>query len=143
MTEGWFHAPTDPHVNPNDPKGTCYSARDWLGNRFHVGETVLYCIGAGRGQMMALGEVLQISAKAKVARDGVWVTENDDYDRSWDHQGVMRYIKYVEKPYIEVTVQVRTHKTSGAWDNKSRTRPAWVNPMNITAIPKDFSCVLS
>ena len=29
-------------------------------------------------------------------------------------------------------VQVLTEKTSGRWGNGPRTRPAWVNPMNIT-----------
>lgn len=121
--------------------GTVTSAVDWQGNRFHVGETVMYCIGAGRGQMMAIGTVLLIKAEkvgrrfARLPRDG------DPLDKihfHWNY-AVKKYDQ--DKPFVwdeveydEITVQVLTSKTSGRWDNKQRTRPAWVNPMNITAI---------
>lgn len=87
--------------NPEYEGNTCVSATDWLGNRFRVGEMVMYCVGAGRGQLMAIGRVLQIQIDA----------------------------------YDNIKVQVLTEKTSGRWNNTQRTRPAWVNPMNITAIP--------
>lgn len=99
------------------------SATDWLGSAFRLGDTVMYCIGAGRGQMMALGTVQAIRAwyrKRLVSRD--WSVPGD---RSRD----------VYEAYWDVEVQVLTQKTSGAWNNKERTRPAWVNPMNITALP--------
>lgn len=116
--------PTDPEYGP---EGEVVCAKDWLGNRFCVGDVVMYCIGAGRGQMMAFGRVLKIksvvchrwktraAAEGETPTRGVWVDEEDTYD--------------------EVTVQVLTERTSGRWDNKKRTRPAWPNPMNITALP--------
>ena len=86
--------------NPEFEDGVCVAATDWRGNRFSVGDMVMYCVGAGRGQMMAEGRVLQI-------RPGKYTT---------------------------IEVQVLTERTSGAWNNGKRTRPAWVNPMNITAL---------
>jgi hypothetical protein len=91
--------PTNPEYDGNE----CVAATDWLGNRFRVGEVVMYCVGAGRGQMMAIGRVLKI-----------------DYDAT--------------RPYDSFKIQVLTEKTSGNWNNEKRTRPAFVNPMNITAI---------
>lgn len=88
---------------------TIWAGVDWLGNQFRVGDTVMYCISAGRGQMMALGEVLKIDVHT-------WKLWNGE------QRGELR-------------VQVRTSKTSGHWNNEARTRPAWVNAMNITAIP--------
>ena len=92
--------------NPSNPEyedGVCVAATDWRGNRFCVGDMVMYCIGAGRGQMMAEGRVLQIRTNTS---------------------------------YPEIEIQVLTERTSGLWNNEKRTRPAWVNPMNITAVMK-------
>lgn len=95
------------------------SAVDWLGNPFRLGDRVMYCIAAGRGQMMALGRVQQIRA-----------TEVDD----WDYRIVDGERKWTkEGKRWEVEVLVLTLKTSGNWGNEKRTKPAWVNPMNITA----------
>lgn len=103
-----------------EPKRTdVLSAVDWLGNRFHVGDTVMYCIGAGRGQMMALGTVQAM--RAQECQELV----------SWDWEGNKR-VNEVRRDYWNVEVQVLTERTSGSWDNEKRTRPAWVNPMNIT-----------
>lgn len=104
-----------PHSVGYDQDGNPVSAVDWLGNRFHVGDKVMYCIGAGRGQMMAVGTLLKIEVATHVSpiyRDG-------QLRREWE----------------EVTCQVLTSRTSGQWNNKARTKPAWVNPMNITALP--------
>lgn len=102
------------------------SAEDWLGNRFAIGDTVMYCIGAGHGQMMALGVVQQIRA---IERQRL---------RSWEWQdepnGYKRRINEVWDNYWDAEVQVLTTRTSGSYGNKQRTRPAWVNPMNITAV---------
>lgn len=92
------------------------SAVDWLGNTFKLGDRVMYCIGAGRGQMMALGTVKQIRTKNVVFYS---------YDSSKGRYQV---------PGVEVEVQVLTEKTSGNWNNGERTKPAWVNPMNVTAL---------
>lgn len=89
--------PSDPEF---DPDGTCFAARDWLGNRFVVGERVMYCVGAGRGQLMAIGKVLKIVPEGR-----------------------------------GIKVQVLTERTSGAWGNGARSRSAWVNPLNVTALP--------
>lgn len=101
------------------------SAIDWLGHQFRVGDNVMYCIGAGRGQMMAIGEVKAIRA-----------TEKQEL-KSWDWEaqpdGRSKCVNEVWEDYWDIEVQVLTTKTSGAWDNTKRTRPAWVNPMNITA----------
>lgn len=103
---------------------------DWLGNAFRIGDLVMYCISAGRGQMMAVGEVVAIRAKP--------VTEwaNQDEYAEW-HAGTRTRENY--RPRYEIVdavveVQVLTAKTSGSWDNKARTRPAWVNSMNITSM---------
>jgi len=101
------------------------SAIDWLGHRFSVGDRVMYCIGAGRGQMMAIGTVQKMRAKS-MTRLVSWEWEGEGDNR--------RRVNDVHEQYWEVQVQVLTEKTSGSWDNKQRSRPAWVNPMNITAI---------
>lgn len=87
------------------------AATDWLGRRFTVGDTVMYCISASRGSLMAIGKVV----KMEIWKTGGW--------------SALDYVR----------VQVLTMKTSGQWDNEVRTRAAWVNPMNITAIPEDWS----
>lgn len=102
------------------------SAQDWRGNRFAVGDVVMYCIGAGRGQMMAVGEVLEIKGERKTRQ--TWTGERDADGRAIYTEPV---------PYWDITVKVLTHQTSGSWDNGKRTRPAWVNPMNITSIKEE------
>ncbi len=106
--------PTAPEL---DAAGEVIAATDWLGNSFTVGDLVMYCIGAGRGQMMAIGRVLKMKTETKKRYAGR------------DENGVQLYA-----PYDDITVQVFTYRTSGAWDNGQRTRPAWINPMNVTAI---------
>lgn len=101
-------APQHPSLPELDQDGTVLAATDWLGNRFAVGELVLYCVKDGQGQMMALGRVLKIKTETK-------------YD-------------YFSNPFELVSVQVLTAKTSGQSNNTTRTKPAWVNPLNITAI---------
>lgn len=101
------------------------SAVDWLGNTFKLGDKVIYCIGAGRGQMMAIGTVRQIRAKDVQYRD--WSQSALD-----DKTGQSR--ETVVKTRTEIEVQVLTEKTSGHWGNRERTKPAWVNPMNVTSL---------
>lgn len=102
-----------PHSIEYDESGEPVSAVDWLGRRFSVGDTVMYCIGAGRGQMLAFGEVKKLRLKTVF---------------DWN-QARQR----IEQDSVEV--QVLTTKTSGHWNNEKRTRPAWVNEMNISALP--------
>lgn len=115
----WPDKPIFPDVTEiaTDATGTTWqiaqSAVDWLGNRFAVGEKVIYCIGAGRGQMMAIGKVIQIRARVS---------------QTWDRDSREMV------PVWDVQVQVITERTSGHWDNSARTKPAWVNPMNITSV---------
>ncbi len=131
MTDGWFHAPKA----ITDESGAVVGASDWLGNRFDVNDRVLYCIGAGRGQMMAIGKVLKIVGTPSVRRTTREAHYGETPDREFERSdGVVVKIVYVDTPYIEVKVQVLTLKTSGAWDNEKRTRPAWPNPMNITSL---------
>lgn len=120
------HHPSDPFYTeepapaPSEPQSTAPtyrevdSAVDWLGNRFRVGEKVIYCIGAGRGQMMAIGTVVKMRA---------------------ENVKIRSYYEPKEETRVDVTVQVLTEKSSGYWGDAPRTRPAWVNPMNITALP--------
>lgn len=111
--------PKDFSLSPDGVPG----AIDWLGNRFEVGDLVMYCVGAGRGQMMAVGRVTEVLVAERMARRsvpdpskaGAWIVEHYTVE--------------------EVRVQVLTERTSGSWDNGKRSRPAWVNPMNITALP--------
>jgi hypothetical protein len=91
------------------------TAVDWLGARFGVGERVMYCIGAGHGQMMAVGTVVAMRA----------LEVNDDFDRETRTWRGKRW---------DVEVRVLTEKTSGHWGNRARSKPAWVNPMNITSL---------
>lgn len=85
---------------------------DWNGQEYSEGDWVLYAVGAGQGQMMAYGKILKIILK----------------ERYEDH--------------YEYKVQVLTYRTSGNWDNKKRTRPAYVNPMNITKLSEDQRDIL-
>jgi hypothetical protein len=79
----------------------------------------MYCIGAGRGQIMAIGRVRMIRAR-------------ETYDYTWD--GTSR-VKSNTPVGWEIEVQVLTEKTSSTWVDSKRTKPAWVNPHNITALP--------
>ncbi len=97
--------------------GEIVGAYDWLGDPFYVGEQVLYCIGAGRSQLMAVGECLEIVGEPSHRR-----VKNKVLD-VWEIQ-----------EFTSVKVKVRTLKTSGEWGNEERTRPAWVNPLNITSL---------
>lgn len=100
------------------------SAVDWLGHTFKVGDKVMYCISAGRGQMMAIGEVKQIRAR----QEPRYRWENHPDPEQTGRQRVLTgHVDVVE-------VQVLTERTSGGWNNKERTKPAWVNPMNITSL---------
>lgn len=114
-----------------DAEGNVISAEDWLGNRFGVGDLVMYCISAGRGQMMAIGKVqslrIDLNTKTKRVSNPDWVENRDPWR---DHTII------VPAPTHEwvVQVQILTDCTSGHWSNERRTRPAWVNEMNITAI---------
>ena len=113
---------------------TCVSAVDWLGNRFCVGDTVIYCVGAGRGQMMAIGVVQKMRSKPRVSPAGRRAEPGETPTRYLDwHEPPMPWIHY-EHHWDEVEVQVLTAGTSGAYDNAKRGRPAWVNAMNITAL---------
>lgn len=94
-------------------------ATDWRGNTFSVGDEVMYCIGAGHGQMMALGVIQQM--RAREVNDRLVEPADHPADRVWSKRW-------------DIEVQVLTHATSGGWNNEKRTRPAWVNPMNITAL---------
>lgn len=136
---GYDHSKRRPADPAFDANGVCISAADWLGERFAVGEDVIYCIGAGRGQMMAIGRVLQIKAEPM---------QNDRYRDPYPGEEPTRHVMHwvnsarvpipvvdLHEPYHDITVQVLTRKASGHWNNRERTRPAWVNPMNITALP--------
>ena len=136
------HNPKNPVFSDNEtyetvPKNSTYgtkwrtdvlSADDWLGHMFMVGDTVMYCIGAGHGQMMAIGKILKI--RARTYDRGYWTGV-------WTPETPRVYVKTGEQTDVEV--QVLTEKTSGSWDNTKRSKPAWVNPMNITAIPEGFT----
>lgn len=129
------------HTSPSDPEfredATVRSAVDWRGNRFAVGEQVMYCIGAGRGQVMAIGEVLKIEAKRNQRN---WFRDPEPGEEpnafGWDYTTQTRTVPLVEVEhwYWSITVQVHTKITSGRWGNEERTRPAWPNPQNITAL---------
>lgn len=113
-----------------DGDGNPISAEDWLGNRFGVGDLVMYCISAGRGQMMAIGRVkaLRIRENSKTQRV---------YSDEWEddlHRRKKSWMEDVPQHLWVVEVQVLTDRTSGYWGNERRTRPAWVNEMNITAV---------
>ncbi len=73
---------------------------------------MLYCVGAGRGQLMAYGRVLKIRGVTR-----------------------KRYEKGEVVDLEDITVTVLTQRTSGEWGNGPRSRPAAVNPLNITALP--------
>ncbi len=131
---------TDYARHPSDPEfdeyETCLSAVDWLGNRFRVGDTVLYCVAAGRGQMMAVGVVRALKAHHRTRTESRPAEPGETPTRVYLSPVTGEEFRSVHwtVPYHEITVQVLTTRTSGAWDNKQRTRPAWVNPMNITAV---------
>lgn len=103
---------------------------DWLGHEFRIGDLVMYCISAGRGQMMAVGEVRAIRAKPVTE----WINQDEYAEWRAGTRAREDYRPRYEIVDALVEVQVLTHKTSGSWDNKVRTRPAWVNSMNITSM---------
>jgi hypothetical protein len=103
------------------------SAVDWLGRRFHLNDRVMYCIGAGRGQVMAIGTIQQIRAQRRM-----------QYQRDPETGWPVSPRVELGYEFSEIEVQVLTEKTSGHYDNTTRTKPAWVNPMNITALPGGF-----
>lgn len=101
-----------PHSPVLDSEGKVFAATDWLGNQFSVGEEVMYCIGAGRGQMMAIGTVQEMRVKTMFH----WTADVGRHE-----------VDVVE-------VKVLTSRTSGHWNNRARTKPVWVNEMNITSM---------
>lgn len=96
--------PTAPEFDNN---GSVTSVVDWLGNRVGIGDPVIYCVGAGRGQMMAIGVVVDMEFEP-----GFIGTRYSSRD--------------------QLSIRVLTEATSGNWDNKARSAPAWVNAMNVT-----------
>ncbi len=129
----YTHNPSDPEL---DDDGTCLSAVDWLGNRFRVGDTVMYCVAAGRGQMMAFGVVRAMKAHRRTRTESRPAEPGETPTHVYLSKVTGQEFRSVHwtVPYHEITVQVLTSRTSGAWNNEQRTRPAWVNPMNITAV---------
>lgn len=131
----------DPYLLPApsapsyDADGAVCSARDWLGHVFHVGDRVIYCIGAGRGQMMAIGTVMAMKATQRSTYAFRQAGDDEEPDHINPYQDPPTRWMKVPITYYDVRVLVKTHKTSGRWDNGPRERPAWVNPMNITALP--------
>jgi hypothetical protein len=89
--------------------GTLVGGTDWNSNPYAEGDWVLYAVGAGRGQAVAYGKILKI------------ILKNNTHSNT----------------HLEYKVQVQTYMTSAKWGNASRTRPAYVNPMNITALTKE------
>jgi hypothetical protein len=105
--------------------GECVSAVDWLGNRFHVGDRVLYSIHAGSSTEVAIGEVLAIKSehheRSRVGRNHPDGTEM--WRSAWD----------------KITVTVLTEKSSGSGTSRlARTRPAQVKAQNVTWVPEGF-----
>lgn len=86
---------------------------DWNGQPYSEGDWVIYAIGAGRGQAIAYGKVLKT-----ILKDNGYSTTRLAYK-----------------------VQVQTYMTSANWNNQSRTRPAYVNPMNVTALTPEQNAV--
>ena len=86
-----------PHSPEYDEEGNIVSAIDWLGNRFYIGERVLYCISAGRGQQMAIGVVQEIV---------------NNYDYSYGEQLEVRIL--TEKSVYDSKVRTRP-----AWVNQN------------------------
>ncbi len=101
-----------PRRHPSSPEfdehGMCVSAVDWLGNRFRVGDPVLYTINGDGTREIALGKVIYIAVAQRVDWTGL--------------------------PYDEVTVQVLTAGTAAPYDANARTKPAWPRATNITAV---------
>jgi hypothetical protein len=123
--------PTAPEL---DAAGEVIAATDWLGNRFTVGDLVMYCIGAGRGQMMAVGRVLKIRSEVKFRHSSREAREGEAHTRLLHYYDPPKRWVDEQLPYDDITVQVITGRTSGLWGNGQRSRPAWVNPMNVTAL---------
>jgi len=128
------HHPSDPGYAEDGT--TVISAVDWLGNRFYVGDTVLYCVAAGRGQMMATGVVKIIrcvsKTRTRTRRAGPGETPTRWTEPANHCDPLIGWVDEVV-PWDDLTVQVLTTHTSGGWNHGQRQRPAWVNPMNITS----------
>lgn len=127
--------PSPSHPERND-SGEIIAARDWLGNRFAVGERVIYCIHSGDTQKMAVGVVEKIESIRTRERLGWRLTPpGEQPDKTMTIDGASVDFSKVRVPYEELRVAVLTLRTSDTWHDRQRTKAAWVKPNNITAIP--------
>lgn len=96
--------PCRPHPDEN---GRVTSAEDWLGNRFGIGDPVVYCTTASTGGMMAVGTVEEI----RLGEQG-------------------------RRTFPPVEVKIRTHASASSRlrDSGRRSKPGWITSSNVTAI---------
>lgn len=116
--------PTDPQprwiMEPSEPGKEIFradSAVDWLGNRFHVGWTVMYCAPdtAGNGHTVALGKVVAIQYWHAVKMTAIGVTEVED------------------EPTVRVQVcTMRTPRDPRI--GRKRSFLGWIKAISITAV---------
>lgn len=127
------HHPSEP---VRDDSGEILSAQDWLGNRFHVGEQVLYCVATGStGCAMAIGIVVRIVSDTKTRYDYRPARDDETPDFVNRYSNPPTNWMTIEVAYDDMRVMVRTLRTSASFDNGKRTRNSWVTAMNITALP--------
>ncbi len=102
-----IRSPSDPE---RDDLGRIVSALDWLGNRFRLGDPVIYTVnGAGTSvRDIAIGKVTNIVAS--------------------------RHADWTGAEYDIINVQVLTAATGRASDNRPRLVPCWPRAYNITAL---------
>lgn len=122
-----------PH-SPINERGKWVSAVDWRGNRFAVGDEVLYCVADGYSYCTAVGRVIEIAVKTIQRRRDVETTADDPegHHRPWFDPD--RYYRTEHFPVDDVRVLVQTLQTASHGDKGPRAKPGWVNPWNITAL---------
>lgn len=103
MIEGLTFKPDQPEFNGD---GVIVSAVDWLGNRFRIGDQVLYCITQGSGGLMAYGTVVEIA-----------------------DAGHARFDMLTVKVRTLGTASEWKHRAG------ERRHATWVNAYNVTAVP--------
>ncbi len=142
-------------INPvRDSNGVVVEATDWLGNQVRVGEKVIYCISAGRGQQMAIGVLLELrpilvedESKITIFGDNygpIPASPNYGWRRHqpgephwgsfWDHQAQQRrttWIKFETYEYCETKVQ---RVAASGYEKLTKKDARFVNEMNVMAL---------
>lgn len=141
---------------PNNPRrdaaGQIIAATDWLGNEFKLGDRVLYCISAGRGQQMAIGIVKEMTAEIREDRSKITILGDsympkpanvyhghNEYGKPCLREYYIKDVGWQPETWIVygtyelVQVKVQRIAASG-YEGIEKKAARFVNSMNITSL---------